>query len=49
MENEERIPVKAKKAWQTPEIIDLDVESRTEAKNVTAAESASGLTTFGPS
>ena len=26
MENEERIPVKTKQAWQTPEIIDLDLD-----------------------
>ena len=26
MENEERIPVEAKKAWQTPEFVELDVD-----------------------
>ena len=26
MENEERIPVKVKQTWQTPDIIDLDVD-----------------------
>lgn len=33
MENEERIPVKAKKVWETPEIIDLDLD-KTESGTI---------------
>ena len=45
MENEERIPVKAKKTWQTPEIVDLDLD-KTSAKANKGGETS---TATGPS
>ena len=39
MENEERIPVKAQKAWQTPEIIDLDVDKTAKSWYFTEVDS----------
>ena len=45
MENEERIPVKAKQAWQTPEIVDLDLD-KTSGKAAMGGETSSAT---GPS
>ena len=39
MKSEERIPMKVKKAWQTPEIIDLDVKMETDGKTLDGGES----------